>query len=275
MSRGVSAYDEARLQGRLWDPRTMPNLAMYLSAQSVSGFGEGRLIAGWRDESSFGNHLTSLAGDGPARQTINGNPVQRFTSDVLANDALDGFTKTGNIGPRTWVMIWRGNTNVSAEVINACDPTKAAPQNAFRLATISSTGNKQVTFYNNANTLLGARQYSPRDTLSIDTFRIDAASSQCEIFVNGAANFTIALTAGTASFTRLTMAGARGGGTSHTDLEVYGFAYVDRAISNREMALLEASLAWSVGLQDLLPRVSSTARPVGNTFAARPPLIGD
>ena len=268
MPRGLNRYDEARLQGRLYDPpRQLPNLAMYLSPQ----FPMGGL---WQDGGLFRNDMTSLAGDGPARETIGGNRVQRFTNDVLANDTLNGFAKTGALGPRTWVMIWRANTNVNAEVINACDPTKFT-QNVFRLATLSSTQNKQVTFFNDAGTLLGARQYSPSSTLSIDTFRINDASSQCEIFVNGEANFTISLTAGTATLTRLTMGGARGGGSSHTDLEVYGFAYVDRAISNREMSLLEASLAWDAGLQGLLPLSPSPSRPGGNTFANRPPLIGD
>lgn len=84
MPRGVDRWDEARHQGRLWDPRG-DGLAVWYDADDIGTItcdGSGN-VSEWRDKSGNANHASQGTGvQRPAFQGANvyGKPGLRFTS---------------------------------------------------------------------------------------------------------------------------------------------------------------------------------------------------
>lgn len=87
MPRGVSLWDEARLQGRLWTPDVLLP-ALWLDADDQSTITIATGVSEWRDKSGNGRHFTqTTTANQPAlsTNTFNGRNCVRFdgSNDVL------------------------------------------------------------------------------------------------------------------------------------------------------------------------------------------------
>ena len=279
MPRGVNIYDEARLQGRLWDARSLAGLAMLCQASSLRGFESGGAINQWNDESLFGNHLQLLAGStAPAPRIVQGSVALRFTDDVLINETLRGFN-TSTFGPCTWIIVsqitaatgppfprFRGLLHVGDMA------APGLPTFFFASVSFSATefdSDRRAVLYSDTGSLLGVSQLTPNGVLSIHTLRFNATSEQMRFFTNGVADpfSPRPFSAGAGSISRVALGGYKDGTGTISDADVFALAYVNREIDDNERALLEGSIAWNAGLQHLLTP--------SHRFANRPPLIGD
>ena len=279
MPRGVSRFDEAQLQGRLWNPQTLPGLAMLCQASSLRGVQSGGQINQWNDESLFGNHLQLLAGStAPAPRLVNGSLALHFTDDTLINDTLRGFN-TSTFGPCTWIIV--------SQVTDASGPpyprfrsllhvgdmaAPGLPTFFFASVSFSATefdSDRRAVLYSDTGSLLGVSQITPNGVLSINTLRFNATSQSMWFFTNGVADpfSPRPYSAGTGSISRVALGGFKDGTGTILNADVFALAYVNREIDENERALLEGSIAWNVGLQHLLTP--------SHRFANRPPLIGD
>lgn len=279
MPRGVSQVDEARLQARLWDPRTLPGLAMLFQASSLRGFESGGAINQWNDESLFGNHLGLLAGStAPAPRLVQGSVALRFTNNMLINDTLRGFN-TSTFGPCTWIIV----SQITAAVVSPFPRFRGLihvgnmafpglPTFFFASVGFSATefdSDRRAVLYSDTGSLLGVSQITPNAVLSIHTLRFNDTSQSMWFFTNGVADpfSPRTFSAGAGSISRVALGGNKDGSATISDADVFALAYVNREINENERALLEGSIAWNAGLQRLLTP--------SHRFANRPPLIGD
>lgn len=279
MPRGVSRYDEAVLQARLWDPRTLPGLALLCQASSLRGFQSGAPINRWNDESLFGNHLQLLAGStAPAPRIVDGSVALRFADNMLINQTLLGFN-TSSFGPCTWIIVSRitaasGPPYPQFRALMHIGNMATAPDSSFFLGSVSFSATKfdsdrRGILYSDSGTLLGGSLITANGLLSIDVLRFNGTSEIMHSFANGVANpfNPLSFSPNAGSVSRVALGGYKQGGGTVSDADVFALAYVNREINDNERALLEGSIAWNAGLQHLL-----TAR---HRFANRPPLIGD
>lgn len=279
MPRGVNIYDEARLQGRLWDARSLPGLAMLCQASSLRKFELGVAINQWDDESLFGNHLQLLAGStAPAPRLVNGRLALRFTENMLINETLRGFN-TSTFGPCTWIIACQITAAVAPpfprfrgllHVGNMASP--GLPTFFFASVGFSATefdSDRRAVLYSDTGTLLNVHQITPNGVLSINTLRFNATSQSMWFFTNGVVDPSSprAYSAGAGSINRVALGGNKDGSLKISDADVFALAYVNREINDNERALLEGSIAWNAGLERLLTP--------SHRFANRPPLIGD
>lgn len=87
MPRGVSQYDEARLQQRLWTPSLL-RPALWLDAADSSTITTATGVSEWRDKSGNGRHFTqSVAASQPAYNPNGINGLGSISYDPT-NDAL-------------------------------------------------------------------------------------------------------------------------------------------------------------------------------------------
>lgn len=279
MPRGVSQYDEAALQGRLWDARSLPGLAMLCQASSLRKFELGVAINQWDDESLFGNHLQLLAGStAPAPRIVNGRLALRFTNNVLINDTMRGFN-TSTFGPCTWIIV--------SQITDASGPPYPRFRGLLHVGNMASPGlptfffasvgfsatefdsDRRAVLYSDTGSLLGVSQITPNGVLSMNTLRFNATSQSMWFFTNGVVDpfSPRPFSAGAGSINRVALGGFKDGTGTTSDADVFALAYVNREINDNERALLEGSIAWNAGLQHLLTP--------SHRFANRPPLIGD
>ena len=279
MPRSVSALEEARLQGRLWDPRSLPGLAMLCQASSLRGFEAGGAINQWDDESLFGNHLQLLAGStAPAPRIVEGSVALRFTDDMLINETLRGFN-TSTFGPCTWIIVSQitaasGPPFPQFRSLMHVGNMATSPDSTFFFGTVAFSAtefdsDRRGILYSDSGSFLGAYLQTTNGVPSIDILRFNGTSEIMQSFANGVANpfnpFLFSPNAGSVS--RVALGGYKNGTGTVSDADVFALAYVNREINDNERALLEGSIAWNAGLQRLLTS--------GHRFANRPPLIGD
>jgi hypothetical protein len=279
MPRGVSRYDEARMQGRLWDPRTLHGLALLCQATSLRAVDAGAPISQWDDESLFGNHLQLLAGStAPAPRTVEGSVALRLTDDILINETLRGFN-TSSFGPCTWIIVSRiaaasGPPFPQFRALMHVGNMATSPDSTFFFGTVAFSAtefdsDRRGILYSDSGSFLGAYLQTTNGAASIDTVRFNATAEIMDSFANGVANpfNPFLFSAGAGSVSRVALGGYKNGSGPVLDADVFALAYVARAISDHERELLEASIAWNAGIQRLLP--------ANHRFANRPPLIGD
>src|SRR4051812_47429097 len=93
MPRGINAYDEARLQGRLWTPQAIqPALGCWLDAGDPSTITYAAGVSSWRDKSNRTRHATqATAGNQPTYVPV-GPPRVSFTGNALMATTVDSDT---------------------------------------------------------------------------------------------------------------------------------------------------------------------------------------
>lgn len=104
MPRGVSLYDEARLQGRLWTPNVLQP-ALWLDAADQSTITIATGVSEWRDKSGNGRHAVQASGTAqPAYSTTAFQGLPGITFDGV-NDAMNISTALAQ-GNQTHGVYW-------------------------------------------------------------------------------------------------------------------------------------------------------------------------
>jgi len=106
MPRGVSIYDEARLQGRLWTP-ALERPAFWLDVADISTMTIATGVSHWRDKSGNGANATqAAAARQPAYSPVAFSGLPGITTDGV-DDGLEIVTPLaqGNLNHAVyWVM---------------------------------------------------------------------------------------------------------------------------------------------------------------------------
>ena len=259
MPRGVSLYDEARLQGRLWTPqmlaqRLRAKLWFWYSADFLTVDASG-LVAGALDLTGAGRNGSQ--GTASARLTY-------FPSDRMFG-GRPSFGSTSHLGGTflsspSAVLVFQYFVSCYYKdgIDNSFDFSQyiisgAGSFGAFRLQTNQATPSWQNlitgrTFYNTGDPFPRKNGFDPSQTL----LPLPASVIESRAAL------------GRSNITRI--GGDPGGGQAW----VGGFRHClacNQILSAQETALVEGVISWDDGTQGNL----NPAHP----FAARPPLIGD
>lgn len=99
MPRGVSVYDEARLQGRLWQPTTIaPNLVGWWDAADLSTISSPSGVSEWRDKSGNSRNFSQATGSKQPTLNIgelNGKNTISFNKTANQIMSLSNFPTSG------------------------------------------------------------------------------------------------------------------------------------------------------------------------------------
>jgi hypothetical protein len=254
MPRGVSALDEARLQGRLWTPAQIQSqLGLWLDAVNATP-------GVWRDASGFGNDVSqATAGSQPALAiSINGLPCVRFASAnsqfYARTSALSGFTTNAGM---TFASAFRvsGGNGVFSE--------------------FSDNGvlNRTASFFFEASTIKMRAGGTSGDAVAASgiagnrwrTACGDETLSRRRIWFDGTAGSvsTSTVTSYAASQVRI---GALFNNSYYLNGDMGEIVVSASQLSDTDRQRLEGYLAWKWGSVDVL----NATHP----FKNRPPLIG-
>jgi hypothetical protein len=258
MPRGINAYDEARLQGRLWTPgREIIRSGLNLDAQRnitvVSG-----AVSQWDDSDRLWSFTQGTAGARPAYQATgwNNTPSVGFTAATQRLVGTASFTPLVTTGAFTAFAVI--NQTATGWFFEHGPLTPSARTGLVVIGTdLLAVLNGQVTvttIATNTNYLL--------------VWRFDGSASTKSILrVNGVLVASGGITATATTSTGALFVGFGPDPNTFTgrmrDLLILPYAATDRQIE-----LIEGYLYWKDGrLID--------APPAAHPFRNRPPLIGD
>lgn len=272
MPRGINAYDEARLQGRLWTP-DLARPALWLDAADASTVSVATGVSEWRDKSGNGRHFTqTTTANQPAynRNGINGLGSISFDP---TNDALQRTPEAWAFQyPITAFIVFRAaaftnSYNSLFEFYTASAPTTAGWSNL-----IKSNGKSAIYA---ANTAGAQPNYDGTGVATYVTNRtyIFTGIHQNNSLVglqNGntdgsnSGSYTLRTNLGTSPF----CIGSSPLFSRYTNWQIGEVIITNNAaLSTSDRLKVEGYLAWKWGIAaDIV-----TSSP----FLNRPPLIGD
>jgi hypothetical protein len=264
MPRGVNKYDEARLQGRLWNPLTLSPIH-WLDASDISTITVSTGVSQWRDKSGRGFHASqSTTGNQPAYIVggINGLNVLRFDG---INDAM---VHTANVSPapHTTFCVSRRLTGGSTDyqLIYAAIQTSAPfGVNLHAKALGSLNWGSFINSWTFSGTTLDIGGVnilgivSPTSTSGTELYSTNGTQSGQSYLQRypGDSNDRRAIGLDVAF---------NSGAFSGDIAEIIVFS---TNLSTRAIKIVEGYLAWKWGLASNLP--------ASHTFKNRPPVIGD
>lgn len=138
---------------RAFSPSNLPNLALWLKADAITGLTDGQAVATWNDSSGNGRNATQATGSAqPLYKTniVNGKPVVRFdgNSDYLegtwnltltAETVFVVFSYTGTAYARAWTQSDAGNDNAVAGYVPTIRDASTTSWGAVAGGTIVAT----------------------------------------------------------------------------------------------------------------------------------------
>jgi hypothetical protein len=245
MPRGVSPLDEAQLQGRLWEPKSVPIKAWWVADQRITT--SSGAVTQWID--IIGNAVASQGTDAnrPRLTSINNKQALLFRGS-------DGLVLSPNLSNHRGVaIVYRdtSTTSYSTFLGSVYNGTTAAYHGATTNAAIFDA------LYTASETRNGVNR---RNGVSIGNGLSTARPSQNCVQIHIPTALFTDRNISTIGYDPFSLARAITGAIG----EIIVFS---GALNNSQIELVEGYLGWSWGLQDLLP----AAHP----FRNRPPLIGD
>ncbi len=269
MPRGVSIYDEARIQSRLWTPEILlPDMAFWFDTSRYDSISlSGSNLTQLRDLSGRGITLNSNGAPGwdavNRVATFNGINQQMSSTATVGFAANSDFTLITLLAPSASQL----SINTPIDLGHATSPSGP-------LVLQNETGRPAVNSYyfawhtGAAYTNTGPPfVVMPSNTWSLAV--MTKAGAVADAFVNGArgAGWPITRNSGlTANAKIVTVGNAQGQGRTWNGA-FGGAMLLRRALSEIEIQKVTAALLWQRGLQSLLL--------AANPFKNLPPLIGD
>lgn len=277
MPRGVSRYDEAQLQGRLWRPSTVaPNLVGWWDADDLSTITVSTGVSEWRDKSGNGRHLSqATSGNQPALNlnNLNGRNTIKFTRSSsnrldLSNFPTTGITELGVYFVTKWLTT---GTSVVNDTQSLIDNNNAATSGWVFQDRPDLTNKPLQAAYSPAPG--SGASYGAVDTAQTGN---DAWKIVGGVFVGGASGSATLFDGGTqrastSNTNTLTLnASLRIGGFLSGNSRHFNGAFAEIIIVSNATAIvrqrIEGYLAWKWGLASSLD--------ASHPFYNRPPLIG-
>jgi hypothetical protein len=262
MPLGISRFDEARLQGRLWTPAMdRAKTAMWFKAEP-GGFAYATGVSQWNDKSGNGWHATQATGGSqPTYEPFgfNGRPAIRFAGGAstqfltLASIASTGWSGLGAL--YAWkVTNYPGTDPNIGPVLGQWGTEVSADHEPF------SDGQFYHGFGSTARKTVGAPPVSPA---SPRISAISSAAGAWSYWIDGTQVFST----GTNTVGLNTAPKIGNSFTYYLDGHIGEVIIMPSEMTTRERQMREGYLAWHNGLVENL---------VGShPFKNRPPLIGD
>lgn len=260
MPRGLSDYDSARVQGRLWTPAVLrPDAWLDVSDLSTIQYATG--ISQIADKSGRGNNVTqSTTGYQPTLLTnrLNGLPVAKFDGTDDALSFASGFMNAWSSVSFIWVMYGAGGDNNA----NFGPTTFSTGIELIYVNVIS----KPTLWRINNSELVGSNLYSTSNTApTISSISSDANSSGAW---NGGAAVSMTSSAGISplNYNGVYNIGKYNGNSGYAADMAFGeWLIFNSFLSQRDRQMSEGYLSWKWAI----PLAAD------HPFANRPPLIGD
>ena len=276
MPRGVDAWDEARLQGRLWTPEVLP-LTLWLDAADLSTLSVGASgVDTWRDKSGNARDATTTVRR-PAflANAQNGLPAVNFTAasatkldtpdfSIAPNRQFCAFvvaSTAGLLGGSTYRRLWVAKgVNPDSLSLGATYAQGYMGSGANAGTAMLIAGGTGIT----APVVSGLGNTAP--VLLTGAFgTAGAASNENTISANGGARQSLTSQSGALSTTGIRIGSdvnTTGGSSWNSWVAEIIFT---GAIAFPTLQIVEGYLSWKWGV----PLVAT------HPFANRPPLIGD
>jgi hypothetical protein len=267
MPRGISRFDEAAFQGRLWTPQVDGKAVdLWFDIADLGRLSTGALgITDWRDKSG---NLRNLAQTTTTIQpTFNASDSGNLGSVLFdGGDKLENASAgTLNITNSSFVFVVRWNSGSGADVPIGLGPLNSGSPNASRVIYNSAGGNLTFGCWNNDIT----SGFSVNVGGGFNIFTVIQSSQNISFYKNGSPDSTLPRTLGSAplavSTDRVNLGNSQQtDGFSGALSEVLVFY---RAESYSYLEKIEGYLAWKWNLAGNLG--------AGHRFVSRPPMIGD
>lgn len=276
MPRGVSRYDEAQLQGRLWSPEIAP-LTLWLDAADLSTLSVGTQgVDAWRDKSGKARDATTTVRRPAILQNAqNGRPAVNFTASAATKLDTPDFSiapnrqfcafvvasTAGLLGGSTYRRLWVAKgVNPDSLAAGATYAQGYMGSGADAGSAMSIAGGGGIT----APVVSGLGDPAPvLLTIAFGTAR--AASNENTISANGGARQSLTAQSGALSPTGIRIGSDVGtAGGSSWNSWIAEVIFTD-ALDFSTLQEIEGYLAWKWGIP------LDPAHP----FVNRPPLIGD
>jgi hypothetical protein len=267
MPRGINAYDEARLQGRLWTP-ALERPALWLDAADLSTISVVTGVSEWRDKSGNARNVSQATTTSqPSITTFNGLNALNFdgTNDFLGNtttgitsgtytgqfNVFYVATRVGSVGGA--VLVDRSSNLIGSSLFNQIGGIFYISSDGMNVSSNTTVNTSTFNAFQNAGNIVSHQHVSG----SRDNFWLNGTAQSV---INGtASNIT-----GSAGF----RVGAReGSGLSPWSGLIMEIIVSLNNLTTTNRQQIEGYLAWKWGLTANLP----AAHP----FKNRPPLIGD
>lgn len=269
MPRGVSRYDEARLQGRLWTPPLSPGLLAWWDAADASTLTitAAGLVSQWVAKGSLG--LVATQATTALQPTFtplarNGTPGLLFKQ--LSNGNNLSFAPAALLNPNATVAV-SGYLDGTQSGVGTTDWRRAfgygAGDNNTSIQIIRMGSGQRATEYSVA---AGSYDWFNKDRLVCDVISNATGTINGSVYVDGnligSANYGSAFSGS---------AGYIGRGLQYSDPWpgfIQQILVYNRPLSPAERVKLEGWESWRTGK-------NGSNLYAGHTFVNRPPLIGD
>lgn len=267
--KGISLYDQAILQNRLWTPNLFKP-AIWLDASDSSTITlSGSNVTSWNDKSGNARNLTQTT---PAQQPtyqatgLNSRPTMSFDG---INDSLNNASYQP-VGAVSVFIVFRRSqskgTLINIQRSGGVFEVTGKFDSSYRSITFTAAGNINPAFGFNIsgdgvdqNIILGIQHNGATNTSSNFTGHVNGTTQT--ITTSGAVGYVseIGFSIGGRPIQNILSAYFSG--------QISEIVFLNSTLSTTNRQIIEGYLAWKWGLQNLLIAT--------HPFANRPPLIGD
>lgn len=279
MPRGVSRFDEAQLQQRLWLPDVL-RPALWLDAADVSTITIATGVSEWRDKSGNNRHATQATTTlQPAysASAMRGRPGLIWPSPP-ANPSRTLITPSFDIGISNIAATFcvsRLDAGVTSGAYRRLFVNNSANPIGYTLWYFGTSSGQALgaiagTSATGADWVVGAERNSPFVLSMVGPNNGGLAASNLRARLNGGVSTYTRTDAtgtvgGTSNFTIGAAESAYQAGTSPWGGEISEIVHFNTTLSSRDVNVIEGYLAWKWGV----------TLAADHPFANRPPLIGD
>lgn len=259
MPRGISRYDEAAFQGRLWTPDSSEiPIASWFDASDLSTITYGTSgISEWRDKSGKNNHATQATdANRPTLSTY--SLIQKTVISFSGTQSLSSALSASSASESIFAIVQSAGGSIQTILGASNDGGRQ-----FRIETSNQLGfirqNQAALAFSGVGNLLQTNKYT------LIQLQYDATTSQ--FYQNG--NLLGGPTTVSPSLTasRTTLIGQGPLGAERWVGQIAEIISVQSVLSEKNRQTIEGYLSWKWNLLDLL----SSSHP----FISRPPTIGD
>jgi Tfp pilus assembly major pilin PilA len=253
MPRGTSLVDEARLQGRLWHPRTLNPSLMFTAKAEALEIISGDVATAY-DQSGFARNATAAGSARPAFTTRNGGAINVTTGKLLSLASRLTFS-----GDLTLFTLMEAN---GGDIFVPFDTSDSAPTGGVNIKYMWFSGWGQ--YWTNLSGTLPIVSTSMSGVLTQVIRRSSTSGSFWE--KGNRTNFTANATACNIN----DVAGSRQTNISTNHYLMTALAF-NRALSDKDVANVQGWMAWDRRDSGFV----QSQLPANHPFRNRPPLIGD
>lgn len=264
MPRGISRYDEAALQGRLWTPKDSGvSIALWLDASDLSTISYGTSgVSEWRDKSGNNRHATQATdANRPTLSFIDLNNNSTIYHDGINDVLTANYTYTGSDITVFIVSKALSGGGSNQRVLSFATPTVAdwSSTNTFF---IGYQGGNNIRFYR-ALTVVVASTITTRGTGNWALHAVTKTGGTATVATNGETPVSGTTSSAGFNFTRIQTGYVSGDYQGNLAEAIVIPSYLDQ----REQEKFIGYLAWKWGLVNILR--------APHPYYSRPPTIGD